>query len=49
MLDAGKIGQVVPNRSFRVDYTGTMRFSDTYVRATGGKYRLVGRNRFPEC
>ena len=24
-------------------------FSDTYVRAAGGKYRLVGRSRFPEC
>lgn len=44
----GKIGAIVPGRSFMVNYTGSMRFTDRYV-WSNGRYRLQGRSRLPSC
>jgi hypothetical protein len=46
----GVIVAAVPDRSFTVRYSGTMRFSETYTR-TGIRYRLSGRgeSRMPGC
>jgi len=46
----GTLSSAIPNRSFTVRYSGTMRFSETYVR-TGEGYRLAGarESRVPGC
>ncbi len=44
----GKIGAIVPGRSFVVNYSGSMRFRDTYA-WSNGRYRLQGRSRMPTC
>lgn len=46
----GALARAVPDRSFTVRYSGSMRFSETYVRAADGRYRLTGRtSRMPGC
>lgn len=46
----GVIAAAVPDRSFTVRYSGSMRFSEIYAR-TGNRYRLSGRHesRVPGC
>lgn len=45
---AGKIGEIVPGRSFAIRYGGSARFVDRYERR-GAMYRRVGPTRFPQC
>jgi hypothetical protein len=47
---SGVIVAAVPDRSFTVRYSGSMRFSETYARM-GERYRLSGRraSRMPGC
>lgn len=46
----GAIAAAVPDRSFTVRYSGSLRFGETYAR-TGNRYRLAGRreSRMPGC
>lgn len=46
----GAIAAAIPDRSFTVRYSGSMRFSETYAR-TGNRYRLSRRreSRMPGC
>lgn len=47
----GALASAVPDRSFTVRYTGSMRFIETYTRSAGGAYRLAGgrESQVPAC
>jgi hypothetical protein len=44
----GHIVRAIPDKSFDVDYSGTRRFSDHYVRR-GDAYVLAGKSRMETC